>query len=96
MNKVDAAAPQIWSAALHKVDLLTRRETDVFALLSEGMSNRELADRLYISERTVRGHLIQIITKLELDSRLRACIASYVWHTRRDDGRDKHETRRSS
>ncbi|WET81035.1 helix-turn-helix transcriptional regulator [Amycolatopsis sp. QT-25] len=90
MNKVDTFAPRIWSEALRKVDLLTRRETDVFCLLSAGMSNQELADRLYISERTVRCHLIQIITKLELGSRLQACIASYVWHTRHDENQDNH------
>ena len=67
-----------WAAALVRVDQLTGREREVFTLLAEGGSNQEIADALYITERTVRAHLGEIMRKLGLRSRLRACIASYV------------------
>jgi non-specific serine/threonine protein kinase len=58
---------------------LTPREVDVAELIAEGMSNREIAARLVVSERTVHGHVRSILTKL--DAKSRAKIAS--WYTRR-------------
>ena len=68
-----------WTGALYRVDALTAREREVFSRLAEGGSNQEIADGLWITERTVRAHLRQIMRKLQLRSRLRACIASYLW-----------------
>jgi DNA-binding NarL/FixJ family response regulator len=51
-------------------DLLTDREREVLELLVEGVtSNRELADRLFVSENTVKYHLRNILTKLHLQNR---------------------------
>ncbi|CAM5600084.1 helix-turn-helix domain-containing protein [Streptomyces avidinii] len=68
---------EVWVAALPRVDRLTSREREVFALLSQGVSNQALADSLYVSERTVRAHISNISEKLELDSRLQLCLASH-------------------
>ena len=46
---------------------LTGREREVLALLAEGLSNRAIAGRLYIAERTVEAHVTQIFAKLRLD-----------------------------
>lgn len=62
------------------IDTLTEREREVFSWLAEGSSNQEIADKLFITERTVRAHLGEIMRKLRLDSRLRACLVSYVHH----------------
>jgi DNA-binding CsgD family transcriptional regulator len=51
---------------------LTRRELEVLRLLTEGKSNRAIADVLSISERTVENHVQHILTKLDLDSRTAA------------------------
>jgi DNA-binding NarL/FixJ family response regulator len=59
------------------VNTLTLREREVFHRLAEGASNQEIADGMYITERTVRAHLCEIMRKLHLRSRLRACVASY-------------------
>lgn len=49
---------------------LTRAELDVVRLVSEGLGNKEVAARLFISPRTVQAHLTHIYTKLDLTSRL--------------------------
>ena len=53
----------------NKIDLLTERERQVVALVNEGLKNKGIADRLYISETTVRHHLTSIFSKLEISNR---------------------------
>jgi ATP/maltotriose-dependent transcriptional regulator MalT len=54
------------------VGLLTQREREVLALLSEGLSNPEIAARLYISTKTAGNHVSNILAKLHLRSRQEA------------------------
>ncbi|MFF5233409.1 ATP-binding protein [Dactylosporangium sp. NPDC000521] len=61
---------------------LTPREEEVAALVAEGLSNRQIAERLYLSARTVENHVTHILVKLGFESRAR--IAS--WHTDRARG----------
>ena len=53
-------------------EVLTRREAEVLQLLSEGASNKAIALRLCISERTVKNHVHNILEKLQLESRVQA------------------------
>ncbi len=55
---------------------LTSRELDVLALLVEGRSNREIADALYVSPRTVDNHVTNILAKMEVKSRTAAAAAA--------------------
>ncbi len=51
---------------------LTQRELDVLRALDTGASNREIAKRLFVSEATVKTHLVHVYEKLGVDSRTRA------------------------
>ena len=55
---------------------LTARENDILALLAEGHSNREIAGRLFLSEKTVKAHLAAIFRKLGVTNRTQAAMAA--------------------
>jgi DNA-binding NarL/FixJ family response regulator len=55
---------------------LTQRENDILALLAEGRSNREIAQHLYLSEKTVKAHLAAIFRKLGVTNRTQAAMAA--------------------
>lgn len=52
-----------------KVGNLTSKEYEIFLLLAEGKTNREVADTVFLSEKTVRNYVSNILNKLELGSR---------------------------
>lgn len=56
------------------VNLLTRREREVLALVAEGLTNKEIGARLTISVNTVRSHLRFILDKLHINNRVQAAI----------------------
>jgi two-component system NarL family response regulator len=53
---------------------LTKREQQVLELLVEGLSNREIAKRLYLSENTIKKHLTNIMGKFHLNNRVEAAV----------------------
>jgi DNA-binding NarL/FixJ family response regulator len=58
--------------------VLTQREQQIAVLVSDGLSNREIAEKLVISRRTVDAHVEHIFTKLGISSRLR--LAALIRH----------------
>jgi DNA-binding CsgD family transcriptional regulator len=52
--------------------LLTRRELEVMALLADGLSNRDIAERLYLTRKTVEHHVHNVLVKLDLRNRAEA------------------------
>jgi DNA-binding NarL/FixJ family response regulator len=55
---------------------LTQRETDILALLAEGMSNRDISRGLFLSEKTVKAHLAAVFRKLGVTNRTQAAMAA--------------------
>jgi DNA-binding NarL/FixJ family response regulator len=56
------------------VEKLSQREQEVLRLIGSGYSNREIADCLYLSEGTVKNHVTQILSKLQLRDRTQAAL----------------------
>ena len=56
---------------------LTDRETDVLKLIANGLTNSQIAEKLVISENTVKGHVSNILSKLHLADRTK--VAVYAW-----------------
>ena len=62
------------NADAEKIDNLTKRELEVLKLLAVGMYNKEVAQNLDISERTVKNHVSNIFKKLEVTDRTQAAV----------------------
>ncbi len=56
---------------------LTDRETDVLSRLAGGLSNAQIAERLNLSEATVKGHVSRVLDKLGCDNRTQAGLLAY-------------------
>jgi len=56
------------------VDLLTEREMEVLKMVTKGLSNKDIAEGLCLSVRTVQGHLANIFNKLRVSSRTEAVV----------------------
>ena len=65
---------------LAKLETLSPREMEIMALISESMTNEEIADKLFLSAKTVKTHLRNIFAKAEIRNRVEAALL-YTRHT---------------
>jgi DNA-binding NarL/FixJ family response regulator len=59
------------------LEVLTPRETEILGLVAEGMSNREIAEQLVLSDETVKTHVSHVLRKLDLRDRAQAVVVAY-------------------
>jgi DNA-binding NarL/FixJ family response regulator len=69
---VDPALMPAFLTGRDQTDMLTAREREILQLLADGMSNADVAAKLFISQETVKSHVRHILTKLEADTRTHA------------------------
>jgi len=69
---VDPALMPAFLAGKDRDEMLTAREREILQLLADGMSNADVAAKLFISQETVKSHVRHILTKLEADTRTHA------------------------
>lgn len=59
---------------VNPLDKLTKRELDILIQLSQGLKNKEIADKLFLSEKTIKNYITSIFRKLEVEDRVQATI----------------------
>lgn len=72
LNKPPMVDPEVT-----KIESLTDREREVIALVGEGLKNKQVGERLFISETTVTHHLSSVFSKLEVSDRLELIIYAF-------------------
>jgi two-component system nitrate/nitrite response regulator NarL len=72
LNKPPLVDPEVT-----KIESLTDREREVIALIGEGLKNKQVGERLFISETTVTHHLSSVFSKLEVSDRLELIIYAF-------------------
>ena len=70
-----ASGGQLRDAAV--LDVLTEREREVLVLIAHGLSNTEIARKLFLSEATVKTHVGRVLSKLDLRDRVQAVVLAY-------------------
>lgn len=61
---------------VHPKELLSRREKEIVGLVASGLSTEAIAEQLFISEKTVRNHLVSIYAKLDVSNRIQLALCA--------------------
>ncbi|KIX79355.1 response regulator [Streptomyces sp. JL4002] len=69
-----------------RLAMLSERERAVLALIGDGLTNRQIAKQLYLSEKTVKNHISRLLGKLGVERRVQAAVIAAQVHEQGHDG----------
>jgi DNA-binding NarL/FixJ family response regulator len=75
--RATAGGPESTDVTNRDLDRLTEREREVLIEIAHGLANREIAQKLYVGESTIKTHVKHILTKLNLRDRIHAVVYAY-------------------
>jgi DNA-binding NarL/FixJ family response regulator len=74
---IERYANRVAAPSTQNLETLTGRELEVLLLVARGLSNTEVAERLFLGETTVKTHVAHVLDKLELRDRVQAVVLAY-------------------
>jgi DNA-binding NarL/FixJ family response regulator len=77
LDRFAASLPSGEERAPARLESLTARELEILRLLADGLSNAEIAERLFLGETTVKSHVSSILRKLRVRDRVQAVVLAY-------------------
>ncbi|GGV31182.1 response regulator [Streptomyces spectabilis] len=84
MARLRDPRPEPEPALCPGLERLSPRETEILALIGEGLTNRQIADRLFLAEKTIKNRVSAILTKLGVGRRVQAAVIAERLRERQD------------